>query len=242
MYASGYRSLGKMLLILAAIPGFYYVVTSSVAYVSEPTLYEGDRLETRPCHECGGSGKDAELEREVPELGGRCAACAGKGSVEVILPGPERPTRIWGAVVDAEDAGGPLASIPASLVRRMPHGGLLPAGAGPGLPGAIAEAAVTFERAGASALHAKSDPAGRFTQRLPSGPYRVLVQAPGRARLEEEIEIPPLEDPIWLEKATIVRESASSTESQGVYGLVLILGMAKPDEGGAFVRLCAASP
>ena len=69
--------------------------------VKTPILYAGDRLESRTCRECAGDGKN-HLEGLPPALGKRCLACGGDGVVNVILPGAERPTRIRGAVADAE--------------------------------------------------------------------------------------------------------------------------------------------
>src|SRR5438874_6810970 len=87
-------SLLSLLLILGGM--------QAAKYFSRPDLYPGDRVEERACRWCGGSGKDKEMARRLPELGDACHACGGDGKVDVIIPGAERPTKIAGVVIDSE--------------------------------------------------------------------------------------------------------------------------------------------
>ena len=244
MYQTGYRFLIRMGLVVITIPVMYFVVRHSVGYVTGPTLYEGDQLENRPCRECNGKGFDPTLaEVGIPAPGGRCPACSGRGNVDIILPGPNRPTRVWGAVVSTAFFGGEdgAAALSPSAVRGNPlETAFLPDRAQ--LPGGIPGSSVAFEREGAQPIEVKVNSTGRFSQRLVSGAYKVKVSAPGYERVEGELVVKPLKDAIWLEKASILREDISETEVQAAYGLTLLIGMARPDERGGFVRLCPSFP
>src|SRR2546429_9969226 len=71
-------------------------------YFSRPDLYPGDRVEERACRWCGGSGKDKEMARRLPELEDACHACGGGGREEAIIPAPPRPTQMAAAVTSGE--------------------------------------------------------------------------------------------------------------------------------------------
>lgn len=83
-------------------------------WLKQPTLYPGDRVETRECRDCGGSGRMIAGYEGGPQTETACDTCAGRGKVQVILPGPNRPVWVKGAVVDAARAG--------SLVEDPPMG------------------------------------------------------------------------------------------------------------------------
>jgi hypothetical protein len=243
MYASGYRATIKLGMVLLGIPVLYYVVTASIAYVSGPTLYDGDELEERTCRECGGDGKDsAPIEEQIPQFGGRCIACGGQGAVEVIVPGPHRPTRLWGLVIDATEENEAVRELNPALIKKTPGQALL-GGGGPVIPGAVPGAVIKLlPGSGDAPIEAKSDATGRFTHRAVSGAYTLQVTAPGFELFEEELEIPPLKDPIWLEKAQILRPEISASEGQAAYGLVLFIAIPRPNEGGALLQVAPAAP
>jgi hypothetical protein len=86
--------------VLAAIP----ITLLGIRHVRAKVLYEGDIISERTCRECAGSGKWVELEEAgFRPAGGRCPGCGGDGTVDVILPGPNRPTRVQGMVAERDD-------------------------------------------------------------------------------------------------------------------------------------------
>ncbi len=243
MYQTGYRFLIRVGLAVTAIPILYFVVRFSVGYVTGPTLYEGDELQSRPCRECNGKGSQVfGAEEGMPYAGCKCPGCGGRGVVDVIVPGPNRPTRVWGGVVSAAVIGDrPEETMTPSIIRGNPlESAFLPERAQ--LPGGIPNAIVVFEREGAPVIEVKANTGGRFSQRLVSGTYKVKVSVPGFEKLEEEIVVQPLKDTIWLERASIMREDLTPSELQGSFGLCLVVGLAKPDERGAFIKLGPAAP
>jgi hypothetical protein len=223
------REIRKALLgttvLLLAIPVFYFGVHGALAYIG-PELYEGDRVEVRPCRQCRGAGTDLEIARQVPELGGRCPFCKGKGVVDVIVPGPNRPTRVWGVVVDLRLADG------APLRRRTVA--LIP-GTAPPVPGGIPGAVLTF-RSDGEPIEVEADSNGRFSRRFPPGTYQVRAFAPGFLSVEGEMEVPPLTEPIWLEKATLVDEPRSEADARSRFGISLAAGLALPGGDHGFIR------
>jgi hypothetical protein len=234
MYSRGKKALclGSVLLVLG-IPGLVYVVREAAAYAVKPDLWEGDRVETRPCRRCGGSGKDEGLAEEAPMLGGRCPFCRGKGRVEVILPGPRRPTRVWGVVVSAaareevlEEPNLRFAPDPFGVGSKAPRGG-------------IGRASLIFRPEGGEEIRVTADAYGRFSRRLPPGTYALRVEAPGREPMEETIEVKPLTEPIWQERATMV-EPEDPESARGHWGLNLQVGLAsRGGEEDGFVRVWA---
>jgi hypothetical protein len=228
MYGRIGRVTGLLILLIGAVPVFYYTMTYGVAFVSNPELYEGDRLEQRTCRICEGTGKEPADGR--PRLDDCCSFCAGRRKVRVIVPGPKRPTRLWGAVVDAARVQN-LAGDPGNL-RAITHP-FLP-GSAPKIPGGIPRARVVFKPAEGEPVAIDTDETGRFSRRLAPGLYRVSISARGYRLLEEPIEVAPLTVPIWLEKATLLREPDSAEEAQSMYGLVLIAGLSRGEQEALF--------
>jgi hypothetical protein len=236
MYARSPRFLGLCVLALAAIPVVYY----SVIYLNEPTLYDGDRMETRACRECGGSGKDPGLLADYPQLGDHCIFCRGRGTVDVIVPGPNRPTRIWGAVVDLGKTELYQYTVPANI-RMLPLP-TIPARIAE-IPGALSGITVVLEPAGGDPIELKSNSTGRFSKPLAAGVYKVKAGAPGFESLEEALEIKPLTEPIWLEKARMARESDFDGNGQSPGGLGVLVGLTpKGGEQSGFVRVFPLGP
>lgn len=233
----GLKFLAACLLLLIAIPVFYYTTKGSLAYVHDPMLCDGDKLEKRKCRQCGGTGKDEELGRDYPQLGDRCPFCRGKGMVDVILPGPKRPTRIWGVAIDGGKKIDWIEHPHMEKVRGMPT----PFIPQKKYPGAIAGATVTFIPERGEPVAIQSSETGRFSKRLPTGLYTVRARAFGYAELEGEIEVKPLTEPIWLERATLIAPGDTESEAQSEWGLHLFVGLSR-DEGEGYVRLEAGSP
>ncbi|MFQ5654686.1 MAG: hypothetical protein ACE5GW_08150 [Planctomycetota bacterium] len=101
MYRTTRKALIGFVLFAVGIPVFYY----SLSYATKPTLHDGDRLEVRSCRQCGGTGEDGDPGGVFPDGGGACPFCRGAGEVDVIVPGPNRPTRIWGATIAGDRIG-----------------------------------------------------------------------------------------------------------------------------------------
>jgi hypothetical protein len=224
-----------MVLVLLAIPIFYWVLTTSIAYVSGPTLYDGDRIETRSCRQCGGSGKDIELAMEIPGLGDRCPFCAGNGTVDVILPGPRRPSKVWGAVVDARVARSHYAYSNPHNIRMLPTTTAFAPVEQVRIEGAVAGATVQFTHSGGETTEVRSSPSGRFFTRLAPGSYQVSVSASGFESFACHFEVAPLTEPIWLEKATLHGEM-SSDEARSAFGLSLLVAIPNAGGSGGYLR------
>jgi hypothetical protein len=239
-YQRGYRSLVWAVLILLGIPLFYFVVQYGVGYVSGPTLWEGDRLETKTCRECGGSGKNT-LEFDIPQIGDRCAFCRGTGTVDVIFPGPDRPTRLWGAVVNLPATGGEYLYWNPPNVRMLPfQAAMMPAEMG-AIRGALGGVPLTFTSSGGETVEVRSNSTGRFSVRLPPGNHTVSVSRPGSEPFEGILRIEPLTEPVWLEHAT-VQGACSGGELASSYGLSCLVGLVPVGERGAFVRVQPLAP
>lgn len=237
MYERAPKFFGVSLLALATIPVVYY----SVTYVNEPTLYEGERMEARPCRECGGSGKDASLKETYPMLGDRCMACAGRGTVDVIIPCDKRPIRTWGAVVDLGKSGDLYEYTVPSSIPTVPILTIPPARTD--ILGALSGITVVLEPLEGDPIELKSTSTGRFAKPLLPGIYTVKVSSPGFEPLEEKLEIKPYTEPIWLERAIIHRESDVWEGGQSSRGLCLLVALVpKGDERTGFLRVFPAGP
>jgi hypothetical protein len=206
------RVVGICLLAAALIPIYYFCTR----YVNAITLYPGDVLEKRSCRWCAGTGKDEEMARQIPEFGERCPACRGSGEVQVVVPGPERPTRVHGAVRIRFGDDDELYEAPEEMPHAMNSRLLMP------LRGGIAEAAVAFRALDANNqdIVLKTNGNGRYLAFLPPGAYRLFVQAQGYEPHEEEFEVPPLTEPIWFEHAQCLEEAESPADQASRYGIV----------------------
>ena len=236
MYERGYRFLNRSVLMLLGIPLFYLVWSYGVAYMSGPDLYEGDRIEMRTCRQCGGSAKDEQMAIDCPQLGDRCPFCAGKGTVEVIIPGPNRPSRIWGAVISRDASGGSYDYSNPENIRMLPLQTAFMPEEMRTIQGGLARAQVVFEAAGRDTVKVTTITSGRFGTLLPPAIYTVTVTCEGFQTLQGKIEVSPLEAPIWLEKATLVEEPGGPEEAQSSYGISVLAAMARPGEEAGFLR------
>lgn len=191
MYSKARRALGVCILAFIAIPALLY----SYRYVFSPDLYEGDELEERECRHCAGTGIDGQLGLEFPGSSDRCPACRGRGRVQVIIPGPKRPVRVRGLVLDSAKVLEPV------FMLREPW---RPAHPFETHPAACSRATVTFTPRAGDPITLETNGHGRFLTRLAPGTYTARVRARRRVELRDELEIKPLTAPIWLEKAKIL--------------------------------------
>lgn len=229
-----------MCAVLIGAPTVLLVVQQSEAYLHGPVLAEGDLLETRSCRMCDGSGKDPEMAEQMPHLGDRCSFCRGQGKVQVIVPGPNRPVRVWGGVVDAdlEPEPAPFADGPSLRFRPNPFA---PGGVDP-LPGGIWEAKVVLVPESGPEIVFQAGKSGRFSREIPPGIYTVRVSARGFDTEEHEIEIKPMTEPIWLEKAQLIEPEDDSGGSSR-YGVELKVILARPEsDASGSIRLRNSGP
>lgn len=83
---------------------------------------------------------------------------------------------------------------------------------------------------------------GFFSAELPPGQYRLRVSAEGFDPVKAVYVVPPLSEPIWREKANILREPASFAESQSLYGMRVLVAMPRPGSGPGYARSSEAGP
>ncbi len=242
------RAVGVLILILLTIPIFW----AGVTYALRPRLYEGDELVERACRQCGGTGVDAERVRDPEVTDDRCVFCRGSGTVDVIVPGPNRPTRLWGVVVDRA-----AVEHPALFQPRNVRGSLVPSSLLPEpirdlveIDGTIAGADVTFTRDDGEIFTVRTNSTGRFSIRLVPGTYRVEVRAPGFQPLRppRPLRIRPLTGEVWLERATLVQpvdptggDGVTPAEARSTYGLDCALGVSDRSTRRGFFRVWTAS-
>ena len=250
MYEAGYRSLIKYSFFLLFIPVTCWVINYSVGYVSGPTLHEGDRVETRTCRQCGEGKTDPNiapdgsprLNAEVAMKGGPdgpCPFCRGKGTVEVVLPGPKRPTRFWGAVVDRKNAAAEIEySCPANIAIIAFQAAFLRPEMRD-IQGALPNVRLLFVSDAGEAIESKTDAFGRFSTCLAPGNYRVKVSAGGFLTLEDHLTVAPLVEPVWLEKASSRSPDETGEERRSSMGLALVIALGRTEEDRPSLRTCA---
>jgi len=146
-------------------------------YWMRPAMYDGDRTEVRNCRMCSGQSQG-------------CRSCGGDNKVKVIVPGPNRPTLVYGDVYD-EKIRNP------KNVRWVPIPGKATFRDAP--PGAIQNAKVVFAPAKGKPAEITSSNTGRFRVSLPPGNYKITATADGFKNFEQELEIPGIKGFIWLE-------------------------------------------
>lgn len=188
------------ILFLACLAGF--ATWWAIGSLRDSNIYPGDKVETRQCRWCNGSGKDEDAESQE-RTGGVCPGCRGAKKVDVILPGPNHPVVIKGSVRDAALSDG------------------LPYDEGPPNPlqpvkGAIPNAKIVFERGG-KPVETQTATTGRFRLAVPPGTYKVSIKADGFPSLSEEFEVHPRREPIWLEKANLITEEKLADEMTPVF-------------------------
>ncbi len=199
--------------------------------LTAPTLYEGDKIEVRACRECGGTGKDPEQARDYPQLGDRCPACAGEGKVDVLIPGPNHPTLIRGAVA-AQAALTPFSTYDEFRpIARPQHDNAT----------LISAAKIVFSTSGKH-FEAAADNGGHFRVELPPEHYSLECSAAGYVSTKADFDVGALTEPIWQEKAHIIREPRTIAEAQSLYGFGLLVALSRSGEPAGFVRLSEGAP
>ena len=204
------------------------MIFSTVSDLLGPKLCVGDVLEERDCRECLGSGKDPAMALEMPELGEGCVACGSDGVVQVIVPGPNRPSKVRGwvgdqAVLDKQplwlQGGGP---------PRVDEPFAKPVGS---VEGVI----VTLKSGSGETLELDSNPHGKFHFDLGPGTYEMVATKDGFNTIEGTLTVPPLTEPIWLEEANIIRETQTKAQAQSDHGfrLDIVMGRGRDARGSA---------
>lgn len=169
-----------------------------------PTTYAGDKIETRACRWCNGSGQNAEPESEGGSpVGGACPGCRGSKQLKVVVPGPKHPALVKGAVRDATKMPSGNDEVVALMEAREP---LKP------ITGAVGGARITFEKDG-SKQEVSSLPSGRFKLLLEPGKYKVHLSADGFADSDQDFEVAARQEPIWDEKAHLKTEAQEADTS-----------------------------
>lgn len=201
-------------------------------------LWADDSLEERECRQCdGGRAQPDPAFLEVPMFDGKCPFCSGTGRVQVIVPGVHRPTRIKVLVVDGTQIG-PYATY--WSLRKGSASGL---GRGDPMrpfckpPGAIGGAALHFSRLvddeWVPDRELESNAHGLHTVLLDPGVWRIRVEATGFRLLEGQVEVPVLTAPIWLEKAHLISPPRTEAEARSIYGIEILLALARTAEQDA---------
>ena len=150
--------------------------------------------------------------------------------MQVILPGPNRPTRIKGIVLDGRRIESEWLAVSAARSPQNPmqrHSAAFP------------NVQLMVKRRGADPIALKSNSYGKFALRLQPGLYRVEA----RSRLGTvtgEITVPILTVPIWREKAKFTTEPSSEAEARSLYGLDLVIIQRRDDESS--IELLAGMP
>ena len=233
MYARSFR----LLWFLAISLGLSALTFLIVPRLSGPTLYAGDRMEKRVCRECGGSGKYPPQGENSPIPGGQCPACEGEGKVDVIVPGRSRPTLIKGVVAGIAHASG-----------YDTYNSLRPApGSENGLPlqgpqGVVDGAKVTVRDSSGKTQEQVSNGLGLFAFELAPGSYHLSASKAGYEPLESDFVVPVMTEPIWREKAHIMREPRSLAEAQSLYGLQALAILGKPGGERGALTIMAGTP
>ena len=156
---------------------------------SGPKTFVGDKVETRACRWCNGTGVDDS--GEGPTAGGACPGCRGAKQLQVVVPGAKHPAMVKGVVRDLSK----LPDGPGEVVIMMEaRESLKP------ITGALGGAQLRFEKDGTS-QEISSGPGGRCKILLEPGHYKVHLSAAGFADLDQELDVAPLQQPIWAERA-----------------------------------------
>jgi hypothetical protein len=208
------------------------MIFSTVSGLLVPKLCAGDVLEERDCRECLGSGKDPAMELDFPEMGEGCVACGSDGVVQVIVPGPNRPSRVRGWVGDQ------------AVLEKQPlwlQGGGPPRADEPFAKpvGSVEGVIVTLKSGTSETLELDSNPHGKFHFELAPGTYEMTVTKVGFNTIEATLNVPPLTEPIWLEEAHIIREPESKAQAQSDHGfrLDVVIGRGRDAPGGIRFRV-----
>jgi len=222
------------------------IITSvfwATSYRPDPKLYDGDSVESRPCKMCDGAGGLQTVDDARPTPGLRCGYCGGDGSVKVLIPGPNRPTVIWGLVVDRERIGKDPKHYYPATIRRPPR--IDPKTRDqPATLGALANVQVVFAEGDNDPIVATTDVTGRFSAHLLPGRYTVEVVAPHYHPLKwrKRLLIERLSSPIWYEDTMVMRATAmaeegiTDDESRAVHGLMFVAGVSQRSPRRGFCK------
>jgi hypothetical protein len=204
---------GLFILVGLGIAGL--VVVWSVDWINAPDLFPGDVMEERDCRYCGGTGTDPEFPI--------CHSCSGDGKVNVIIPGPNHPIMISGAVLDYQNyllTGGPMdmgiaafqpvdGAIPGATLTltRLGNALLYEFDEETGERYEVGEEEVRTEILEGESEHTFTiPPSGRFRVQLKPGLWRVTSRANGYQPFDRELNLPALVEPIWQEDTLVIED------------------------------------
>jgi hypothetical protein len=177
---------------------------------SGPKLYKGDRIEVRACKSCQGN---------APE----CPYCSGDNKIKVLVPGPNRPTIIYGDVYEQEIR---FPNIKGVQYEWKPIPGRVTFS--DAAPGEIKGARVVFIKQSGETTEITTSPTGRFNITLSPGKYNVTVTKDGYKGKQEILEVPFLTAPIILEEqSTLTLYDSIANEIYGTDAMSLGIGMVK---------------
>ena len=229
----------SVVVILAVLGLFFYW---SASWSLGPTLYDGDRIEERDCRMCRGEGRDPDM---IDYNGGLCSFCGGDGGVDVIIPGDERPTRVWATVVNVAAIKYPQMYSPRNVRPQRPS--LVDTGGGDHIGGSLSDATITLTSGDGHVVEGTTTARGRFTVLVPPGEYKVEIEANGYKsyRAKKRLIIEPLEAPIWREQAELIQpvgDGLSHEEARATYGIILVGGVSRKKAKLGFWRTFIAEP
>ncbi|MEW6277974.1 MAG: hypothetical protein AB1758_05075 [Candidatus Eremiobacterota bacterium] len=197
-----WKSLGAVALV-----GLVLFVT--VRAMMGPQLYPGDRVETRVCRWCNGTGRSDPSEEGIPNPGGPCPGCRGAKKLRVILPGPQHPAVVKGTVRDSAVVGELDSMMPETAAMMQFQESRNPTQP---VTGAVPGLRLVFEGNGQK-LELNIAKSGRFKALLPPGDYQVTLSAPGYATRSESLHVAARREPIWDERATLITEERIADET-----------------------------
>lgn len=167
----------------AVVAGFMAIMlVFGIRSLSGPNLSEGDRVESLPCPLCQGSGQLS---------GKRCPACLGTKKLKAVVPGPKHPVDLRGTVralsAFSTKAEAELVSKKDASERRV---SLSP------VQGAIANARLVLQSPQEN-KEFTTKATGKFWGVIAPGTYKLSLNVHGFKKLEQEVVVAPLKQPIW---------------------------------------------
>lgn len=190
----------------AIVACFVAIITFlGIRSASGPSLFPGDKIETRSCRQCNGAGTTEVQEGKT----GTCPFCLGKKTCQVVIPGPAHPVNIHGSVVDVSAFKDKAdAEFSAAMELAEPKS-LKP------VKGAVGDAKLVF-KSDSNKFELTSGATGRFRSALPPGEYQVTIEKSGFQTNQSKLLVPVKTQPIWQEHAKSKMPDADQVTFIGV--------------------------